>query len=157
MIAVATDFHYRKELALLKRKKTFIRKACNPHIIIPKNCMPMRGYNRPSVYKKSLYTNGNVKQCNIIIFWIALLLNNSFIFQFPCKDPIGSSLILHNLHILVISGANFNELLMHIILLKQNGPSLVKSDYRPILHSIFILSKQQCQSQAMHMAWNCGQ
>ena len=40
-------------------------------------------------------------------------------------------------------GPNFIELLKHKILLKQKNHCLVKSDYRPRLHSVGMLSKQQ--------------
>ena len=45
------------------------------------------------------------------------------------------------------------------LLYKQKNPCLVKSDCRPRLHSIVVLSNKQLkyQSQAMYMTWNFGQ
>ena len=58
------------------------------------------------------------------------------------------------------SWPNFIELLKHKNLLKQKIHCLVKSDYRPRLHSIVMLSKQQLNTshkQCIIMAWNFGQ
>ena len=41
------------------------------------------------------------------------------------------------------TGPNFKELLKHKIMLKQKNTCFEKSDYRPRLHSIVMLSKQQ--------------
>ena len=53
-------------------------------------------------------------------------------------------------------GPNFIELLQHKILLKQKNPCLhvVKSDYRPRLHSIVMISKQQLNTS--HKQCTCN-
>ena len=51
-------------------------------------------------------------------------------------------------------GPNFIELLKHKILLKQKNPCLVKSDYRPRLHSIVMLSKQQLNTSHKQCIWH---
>ena len=53
----------------------------------------------------------------------------------------------------VCSGPNFIELLKHKILLKLKNPCLVKSDYRPRLHSIVMLSEQQLNTSHNQCIW----
>ena len=51
-------------------------------------------------------------------------------------------------------GPNFIELLKHKILLKQKNHCLVKSDCRPRLHLIVMLSKQQLNTNHKQCIWH---
>ena len=54
----------------------------------------------------------------------------------------------------VETGPNSIELLKHKILHKQQNPCLVKSDYRPRLHSIVMLSKQRLNTSHKQCIWH---
>ena len=54
----------------------------------------------------------------------------------------------------LLTGPNFIELLKHTILLKRKIHCLVKSDYRPRLHSNVMLSKQQLNTSHKQCIWH---
>ena len=71
-------------------------------------------------------------------------------FQGPMPSVLGFKLRINQQR----PGPNFMELLKHKILVKQKIHCLVKSDYRPRLHSKVMLSKQQLNTSHKQCLWH---